>query len=388
MVCGSHMARIPLLTNACTSLSCHSPSARSRLIVKNLPNYLSDARLKEHFGQRGLVTDVKLMTRPDGTSRRFGFVGYRTEEEARDALAYFNRTFIDTSRIQVDLAKRIGDEGLANEREVRKQRRDQGREEGHRVIDVAGEQSAAAAGKKSKKGKAAEKSKASKGVSFEEFMAVMAPKKKRKTWQNEEDDPEEKLKDSSSAAAAVEEAGELRKAKKAKQAATDVNAVISAPSAPVAPQVEEREVTPDAALNDEELTDMDYLAKRMKRNVAAEEPVKTFEQSDSEDDKDGKDEDEDSEAESEVEDEVAKARVEKQRVSAEEKAKKDQEAVDTIMASGRLFIRNLPFAATEEDVTKHFSSFGPLKQVSTVSLRTFFPPLDERTYDDRMYRDS
>lgn len=349
------------------SLSCHSPSARSRLIVKNLPNYLSDARLKEHFGQRGLVTDVKLMTRPDGTSRRFGFVGYRTEEEARDALAYFNRTFIDTSRIQVDLAKRIGDEGLANEREVRKQRRDQGREEGYQVIDAAGEQNAAA-GKKSKKEKAAEKSKASKGVSFEEFMAVMAPKKKRKTWQNEEDDPELKLKDSNSTTAAVEEAGELRKAKKAKQAATEVNAATTGSAAPVAAQVEGREVTPDAALNDEELTDMDYLARRMKRNVAAEEPVKTFEQSDSEDDKGDKDDDQDSDAESEVEDEVAKARIEKQRLSAEEKAKKDQEAVDTIMASGRIFIRNLPFAASEEDVTKHFSSFGPLKQVSSVSL--------------------
>ena len=59
----------------------------SRLIVKGLPTYLTDARLREHFAQKGTVTDVKLMRRPDGTSRRFGFVGFRTEAEAEAARA-------------------------------------------------------------------------------------------------------------------------------------------------------------------------------------------------------------------------------------------------------------------------------------------------------------
>ncbi|KAE8226192.1 hypothetical protein CF319_g1185 [Tilletia indica] len=79
----------------------------SRLIVKDLPSYLDEARLKAHFSSQGLVTDVRLMRRPDGTSRRFGFVSYSNEDDAKKALQYFNRTFIDTSRIQVDVARKI-----------------------------------------------------------------------------------------------------------------------------------------------------------------------------------------------------------------------------------------------------------------------------------------
>jgi multiple RNA-binding domain-containing protein 1 len=32
-------------------------------------------------------------------SRLFGFVGFKTEEEAAKAKKYFNNTFIDTSRV-------------------------------------------------------------------------------------------------------------------------------------------------------------------------------------------------------------------------------------------------------------------------------------------------
>ena len=42
------------------------------------------------------------LLRRDGASRQFGFVGFRSAEEAADALKYFNRTFIDTSRIVVE----------------------------------------------------------------------------------------------------------------------------------------------------------------------------------------------------------------------------------------------------------------------------------------------
>ena len=42
------------------------------------------------------------LLRRDGASRQFGFIGFRSAEEAADALKYFNRTFIDTSRIVVE----------------------------------------------------------------------------------------------------------------------------------------------------------------------------------------------------------------------------------------------------------------------------------------------
>jgi multiple RNA-binding domain-containing protein 1 len=77
----------------------------SRLLIKNLPSYVTPARLREHFEQKngpgGTITDVKVALKPDGTSRRFGFVGYKTEKEAGAAQQWFNKTFVDTTRISV-----------------------------------------------------------------------------------------------------------------------------------------------------------------------------------------------------------------------------------------------------------------------------------------------
>ena len=79
----------------------------SRLIVKILPEYLTQQQLREHFeskdGPGGTLTDVKVVFKPDGTSRRFGFVGYKTEAEAEKAKKWFDRTFIHSSRINVTI---------------------------------------------------------------------------------------------------------------------------------------------------------------------------------------------------------------------------------------------------------------------------------------------
>lgn len=81
----------------------------SRLIIKNLPSYVTPDRLKEHFegnkGPGGNITDVKVASKPDGTSRRFGFVGFKTDKEATVAKDWFDRTFIGSSRINVNLVE-------------------------------------------------------------------------------------------------------------------------------------------------------------------------------------------------------------------------------------------------------------------------------------------
>jgi multiple RNA-binding domain-containing protein 1 len=77
----------------------------SRLIVKNLPVYATPVRLKEHFTQKGCpegtVTDVRIPHKQDGTSRRFGFIGYKSDKEALAAKEWFDRTFMDTARLSV-----------------------------------------------------------------------------------------------------------------------------------------------------------------------------------------------------------------------------------------------------------------------------------------------
>lgn len=81
----------------------------SRLIVKNLPSYVTPARLRDHFEQKGCpigtITDFKVALKPDGNSRRFGFIGYKTENEALSAKEWFDRTFIDSTRINVNIVQ-------------------------------------------------------------------------------------------------------------------------------------------------------------------------------------------------------------------------------------------------------------------------------------------
>jgi RNA recognition motif-containing protein len=81
--------------------------AMSRLLIQNLPVYVTPARLREHFEQKagpgGIITDAKVALKQDGTSRRFGFIGYKTEKQALTAKEWFHRTFIDSTKIKVDV---------------------------------------------------------------------------------------------------------------------------------------------------------------------------------------------------------------------------------------------------------------------------------------------
>ncbi|TWW60369.1 RNA-binding protein 19 [Takifugu flavidus] len=81
----------------------------SRLIVKNLPNGMKEERFKSMFAAFGTVTDCSLKFTKDGKFRKFGFVGFRSEEEANRALAQLNKSFVDTSRVTVEICKAFGD---------------------------------------------------------------------------------------------------------------------------------------------------------------------------------------------------------------------------------------------------------------------------------------
>jgi multiple RNA-binding domain-containing protein 1 len=65
--------------------------------------------LHEIFSEKGLVTDVQLKHTKDGRFRHFGFVGFKTEEEAQNAAEYFNNTCIKASRIKVELCAGLGE---------------------------------------------------------------------------------------------------------------------------------------------------------------------------------------------------------------------------------------------------------------------------------------
>ena len=81
----------------------------SRLIVRNLPKTLEKEKLAEIFSAHGELTDVRICKKKSGESRRFGFVGFKDEIAAEKAREYFNKSYIKTSKIEVEFAKDIGD---------------------------------------------------------------------------------------------------------------------------------------------------------------------------------------------------------------------------------------------------------------------------------------
>ncbi|KHN96773.1 MRD1-like protein [Metarhizium album ARSEF 1941] len=77
----------------------------SRVFIKGLPPNITEAEFRKHFssGNRE-ITDVKLLAQ-----RRIGYVGYKSATDAAGAVKYFNRSYIRMSKISVETARPISD---------------------------------------------------------------------------------------------------------------------------------------------------------------------------------------------------------------------------------------------------------------------------------------
>jgi multiple RNA-binding domain-containing protein 1 len=69
---------------------------------------ITAGKLHEIFSEKGIVTDVQLKYTKDGKFRHFGFVGFKAEEEAQNAVEYFNNSCIKASRIKVEICAGLG----------------------------------------------------------------------------------------------------------------------------------------------------------------------------------------------------------------------------------------------------------------------------------------
>ncbi|KAH8101233.1 hypothetical protein BXZ70DRAFT_935079 [Cristinia sonorae] len=284
----------------------------SRLLVKNLPAYLTQQRLREHFeskdGPRGTLTDVKVVFKPDGTSRRFGFVGFKTDEEAEKARKWFDKTFIDTTRISVTVVD--GSKDAPAPRPNKRPRLGLSPSE-------EGEQPVVSKGKKPKKDDApAEVKPSAKDTQFQEFAKLMQSRTKGRSWANdiESDQP-----------------------------------VASSSTLPPKPKkTVGEEDDADLNLEDEDsktndVSDLDWLKRHQKASISVPEPVKVtvFDQSEEED--------------------VA---MEKGSVDEDNAKVEPQDPVrSTILQTARLFLRNLSYSCTDEELMTLFKPFGEVSQV-------------------------
>jgi multiple RNA-binding domain-containing protein 1 len=74
----------------------------SRLIFRNLPNTVQLPTFKAHLEQPSQLSDTTLTDVKLVSKRRFAFVGYKTEDEARQAKEWFDGTFLGSGKIKVD----------------------------------------------------------------------------------------------------------------------------------------------------------------------------------------------------------------------------------------------------------------------------------------------
>lgn len=73
----------------------------TRVFVSGLPPKLTSEELRKHFS-RFHVTDAHIIPH-----RRIGFVGFKDAGIAKQAVDYFNKTYIRMSKISVDIARPV-----------------------------------------------------------------------------------------------------------------------------------------------------------------------------------------------------------------------------------------------------------------------------------------
>eukprot|EP00871_Galdieria_phlegrea_P003519 jgi/Galph1/4168/GphlegSOOS_G2846.1 len=332
----------------------------SRLLIKGLPKHITEKRLCELFSSQGEVTDVKILKTRSGRSRQFGFIGYKTSEEATIAKHYFHGSFIDTSRLQVEYAKPFGDEQLAPRRKTTQS-------------------------KEPSLSKKPETRTGEKDGGFQEFLEVMKPRKDKPVWENDWNvdvigvktrvAKQEKRSVVSKKPGGQETFYEqLHVRFEEKNSSSDEESYQELEQDNTSPLststhflssslAEESKVTNDVFEN---YSDNEWLLhkmhlKQLKREVSSEE----------QDDANNS-----SLVEEKLNDEPLKTKDVSDSLPTKEESKDDSHEIEesstkevnakpmaNVLETGRLFIRNLPYSVTDEELTKLFEKYGLLSDV-------------------------
>ncbi|KZL84603.1 rna recognition domain-containing protein [Colletotrichum incanum] len=356
---------------ATTTAAPTSTMETSRIFVRGLPPKITEADFRRHFSAGGReVTDVKVIPQ-----RRIGYVGYKTPEVAAKAVKYFNKSYIRMSRINVELARPIADPALQHTKGGT----------GH--ISVATPSNSAAPQPPSVEEKDVKKKRKREDLDesdpkLREFLQVMGPSKNAANEMSDVMDPvavkeqkkllqEGESDDEYEAIPSRPEKRQMREAPKGEQRLEPTPEKDEAmPDAAPVPEFTEdvpQEQAPAAPTN-AAATDDDWLRSRTNRLLDLvdddEVPQPPVQQDGGETARI---------APAEQQKQPAKAselpKGEAKGGSAAENAPSPSEKVEeddtlaTIKRNARLFVRNLPFSANEEDLRTHFEQYGELQEV-------------------------
>lgn len=349
----------------------------SRIIVKGLPVYLDDDKLKEHFVKRLItkkddsrsagdwITDVKILRDRNGQSRRFAFIGYRSEEDAFDAVNYFDGSFINTSKIEVAMAKSFADPRVPKSmREQRRAALKRLREKEEKLLEEK-QNKKPKSGKEKTKGHSID-AEVEKDQKLKEFIETMKPSSKVASWetpglsgQASEEGSEAPGNSLLAQALALkeedqeasdEEYVDFKKNEKEEEEEPEEKMVglddfkSGQDEQDTADGGEEADE--DLARN-ENVSDLDWFKQRRVRiRDGEQEPVKA-----------------DEENGVEVQETEKKLAEEKAVDEVQETKSSEDEAMEQICRTGRLFLRNILYSSTEQDFKQLFSPYGELEEV-------------------------
>ncbi|GAB7351659.1 hypothetical protein MBLNU459_g2260t1 [Dothideomycetes sp. NU459] len=338
---------------------------------------MTEDDFKKHFGAKFVVTDAKLFPQ-----RRIGYIGYSTPEDAEKAVKYFHRTFIRMSKIGVELARPIG------EAPTRKQLYGNSHSVQSRphatFADAVTAVPSASDAQASLKRKRGSPEPVTKDPKLQEFLQAMQPPSKLRGHRGQEADVLDPTADVGDARVTVPEAdsdSEYENVPK-KVKGTTQSQTVPFPAKPsthshptedgTAAQANEDteldEEPEDAPAQTTAISDDDWLRSRTSRLLGLAEddeagtPQVTGDQSDTD----------------------APAPTVAQAISQEDTMTKDMdehaqeassssvdEAEEKIRTSLRLYLRNLSYKVTEDDLRDTFAVFGNLEEVHV--------PMDPKT---------
>ncbi|XP_074593873.1 uncharacterized protein LOC141849449 [Brevipalpus obovatus] len=89
----------------------------SRLVVKCLGKHVTEDQLKKLFAKEGTITDLQLKYKKNGNFRHFAFVGFKTVDEAEHAKNTLNNTYFGSSKIVVEFCNTVKKNSDANNEE-------------------------------------------------------------------------------------------------------------------------------------------------------------------------------------------------------------------------------------------------------------------------------
>ncbi|KAK2060773.1 RNA recognition domain-containing protein [Colletotrichum caudatum] len=357
---------------AATTAASTTTMETSRIFVRGLPPKITETDFRQHFSAGGReVTDVKVIPQ-----RRIGYVGYKTPEVAAKAVKYFNRSYIRMSRINVELAKPIADPALQHTKGVT----------GHMPLTTLSDSAALpppGAEEKDTKKKRKREDLDESDPKLREFLQVMGPSKNAANEMPDVLDPvaakEQKMllqdgesDDEYEAIPSRPEKRQMRGLPKGEQdsISTPEKDEVMPDAAPVPESTEDvPQEQPPVPPTNVSTTDDDWLRARTNRllDLVDDDEVLQPPTQQVEGETVGH-------TPAEQQKQPAKAAEvptsgETEGGAAAENAPalsgkvEENDALATIKRNARLFVRNLPFSANEEDLSTHFGQYGELQEV-------------------------